>query len=75
MFGQAGGAAWHMSPDELLDVVGEFRRGSGIVSPNRANQILNASYGLNSSIGGQSTPAGPFYYKPGLWGWTGLRDR
>lgn len=68
LFGQAGGVAWHMSPDELLDVVGEFRRGGGIVSPARAIEIFNASYGLNSPVNGQTSPAGRFYYKPGYWG-------
>jgi CubicO group peptidase (beta-lactamase class C family) len=67
MMGQAGGAAWHITPDELLDVVGEFRRGGGIVSPSRALEILNASYGLNSAVNGNSSPAGRFYYKPGKW--------
>jgi CubicO group peptidase (beta-lactamase class C family) len=67
MTNQAGGVAWHFSLDELLSVAGEFRRGGGIVSPMRAQQILNASYGLNSPINGEASPAGRFYYKPGLW--------
>lgn len=64
---QAGGVAWHISIDELLNVVGEFRRGGGIVSPMRALEVLNASYGLNSPVNGEGSPAGRFYYKPGLW--------
>jgi len=68
LFGQAGGVAWHMSPDELLDVVGEFRRGGGIVAPTRALEIFNASYGLNSQVNGRPSPAGRFYFKPGYWG-------
>jgi CubicO group peptidase (beta-lactamase class C family) len=67
MMGQAGGAAWHIAPDELLDVVGEFRRGGGIVSQSRAREILNASYGLNSAVNGNSSAAGRFYFKPGKW--------
>jgi CubicO group peptidase (beta-lactamase class C family) len=68
LFGQAGGVAWHMSPDELLDVVGEFRRGGDIVSPARAREIFDASYGLNSAVNGNDSPAGRFYFKPGKWG-------
>jgi len=67
LFGQAGGVAWHMSPDELLDVVGEFRRGGSIVSPSRAREVFDASYGLNSPVNGRASPAGRFYFKPGYW--------
>ena len=65
--GQAGGVAWHISINELLAVAGEFRRGGGIVSPARAQEILNASYGLNSPLNGESSADGRFYYKPGRW--------
>jgi len=70
---EAGGAGWHMSADEILDVVGEFRRGGGIVSSQRAMEILNASYGLNSPPGGFPAPTGTFFYKMGRW-WNGPPD-
>lgn len=71
LMGQAGGAAWHLTPDELLNVVGQFRRGNSIVSPSRAREVFNASYGLNSSINGSTSLAGRYYFKPGKWGRNG----
>ena len=73
LMGEAGGASWHLSIDELLDVLGEFRRGGTVVSPQEAIGLMNASYGLSSPVGGWSSPAGPFYFKPGRW-WNGAPD-
>ena len=67
LMGQAGGVAWHMSPDELLSVIGTFRRGGNIVSQARAREVFDASYGLNSSPNGNSSDAGRYYFKPGKW--------
>jgi len=70
---ESGGAGWHLSADEILDVVGEFRRGGGIVSPQRARELMNASYGLNSPPDGFPAATGRFYYKMGHW-WNGPAD-
>jgi hypothetical protein len=61
-----GGVGWHMTITELLDVTRSFRRGN-IVSLGGRNDILQGSWGLNSPVSGESTPAGPIYYKPGQW--------
>lgn len=72
--GESGGAGWHLTADEVLDVVGEFRRGGGIVSPQQAQQIMNLSYGLNSPLNGFPASTGPFFYKMGRW-WNGEPDK
>jgi len=71
--GETGGAGWHLSADEILDVVGEFRRGGTIFTPQRAIELMNLSYGLNSPPGGFPSDAGPVYYKMGRW-WNGDPD-
>jgi CubicO group peptidase (beta-lactamase class C family) len=73
LLNEAGGAAWHLSVDEVLDVVGEFRRGNTIVSPQRAIELMNLSYGLNSPLNGFPADTGPFYFKMGRW-WNGPPD-
>jgi CubicO group peptidase (beta-lactamase class C family) len=74
LMSEAGGAGWHLSADEVLDVVGEFRRGGGIVSSQRAMQLMNLSYGLNSLINGFPADTGRFFYKMGRW-WNGEPDQ
>jgi CubicO group peptidase (beta-lactamase class C family) len=59
----SGGAGWMMTIDELLDVMGEFRRGGGIVSATRAQQVLDAAFGTDRV---QGAPAGVFV-KNGRW--------
>ncbi len=73
LLNESGGAGWHLSADEILDIVGEFRRGVGIVSPQRARELMNASYGLNSPPDGFPAATGRFYYKMGHW-WNGPPD-
>jgi len=73
LLNESGGAGWHLSADEILDVVGEFRRGGGIVTPQRARELMNASYGLNSPLDGFPAATGRFYYKMGHW-WNGPVD-
>lgn len=64
--GSAGGVGWHMTVNEILDVVRAFRQGN-IVSLGGMSDILQNSWGLNSPIGGESTDAGNIYYKAGRW--------
>lgn len=60
----AGGAAWHISVDELLDVMGTFRRYGTIVSPLQAQSMLDAGFGIDWTV---STRLGTYYAKNGLW--------
>lgn len=61
-----GGYGWHMTITEILNVLRAFRTGN-IVSLGGETDILNRSWGLNSPLNGESTLAGPIYYKPGRW--------
>jgi CubicO group peptidase (beta-lactamase class C family) len=60
----AGGAAWHMSVNELLRVMAAFRRGGTIVSPAQAQAMLDDGFGINWSV---PTPLGRYYAKNGNW--------
>ena len=60
----AGGAAFRLSINELLDVMGTFRRKGTIVSVNRAQEILDQGLGLDVI---DDTPAGRIYDKNGRW--------
>lgn len=60
----AGGAAWHMSVDELLDVMGTFRRSGTIMSLADAQTLLNDSFGIDWIA---TTPLGTYYAKNGRW--------
>jgi hypothetical protein len=59
-----GGAGWHMSVNELLQVMGTFRRGGTIVSPDQAQAMLEAGFGINCSV---PTDVGTYYVKFGGW--------
>ena len=59
-----GGTSWHMSVDELLDVMGSFRRQGAIMSPAAAQTMLDDSFGIDLI---QSTNLGTLYNKNGLW--------
>ncbi|NGZ07849.1 MAG: hypothetical protein CV088_00455 [Nitrospira sp. LK70] len=59
-----GGTSWHMSVDDLLDVMGCFRRQGSIVSPAEAQIMLDASYGIDQI---QPTNLGTLYNKSGWW--------
>src|SRR5215472_2123106 len=61
----SGGAGWHLSVDELLDVMGAFRRKGTIMSPAKAQEMLDNGFGID--LVGISTPAGKLYNKNGLW--------
>jgi CubicO group peptidase (beta-lactamase class C family) len=60
----AGGAAFRLSVNELLDFMGTFRRKGTIVSTARAQQILDQGLGLDVV---DDTPAGRLYDKNGRW--------
>jgi hypothetical protein len=61
----SGGAGWHISIDQLLDVMGTFRRAGKIMSPAEAQTMLDDGFGID--LVGISTPAGKLYNKNGLW--------
>ena len=60
----AGGAGWHLSVDELLQVMATFRRGGTIVSPGQAQVMLDDGFGIDFSV---ATPLGTYYAKLGGW--------
>jgi CubicO group peptidase (beta-lactamase class C family) len=60
----AGGAGWHMSVDELLQVMATFRRGGTIVSTAQAQVMLDDGFGIDYSV---ATPPGTYYAKLGGW--------
>ena len=61
----SGGAGWHMSADDLLKVMGTFRRKGSIVSVAAAQGMLDNGFGIDVSM---QTPLGTLYNKGGLWG-------
>jgi CubicO group peptidase (beta-lactamase class C family) len=61
----AGGAGWRMSVKELLSVMNHVRRQSTIVTPQKAQTILDSRFGIDQII---STLAGKTYNKNGAWG-------
>jgi hypothetical protein len=60
----SGGTSWHMSVNDLLDVMGCFRRQGTIMSPAAAQAMLDASFGIDLI---ESTNLGTLYNKNGLW--------
>jgi CubicO group peptidase (beta-lactamase class C family) len=60
----SGGAGWHMSADDLLNVMGTFRRKSTILSEAHAQQMLQDGFGIDLI---QPTQLGTLYNKNGLW--------
>ncbi len=65
---QSGGAAWHMSIDEILKVMSALRRSAAIMPQTKAQGLLDAGFGLDSPAGGATSPAGKIYHKNGAWG-------
>jgi len=59
-----GGAGWHMSVDELLGVMGTFRRSGTIMTNAQAQTMLDAGFGIDMQL---ATPVGKLYNKNGLW--------
>jgi CubicO group peptidase (beta-lactamase class C family) len=60
----SGGAGWHASVDDLLNIMGTFRRGGSIMSTAQAQTMLDSGFGIDLI---QSTPLGTLYNKNGLW--------
>ena len=60
----SGGTSWHMSVNELLNVMGCFRRGGTIISPSAAQNMLDNGFGIDLI---ESTNLGMLYNKNGLW--------
>jgi hypothetical protein len=60
----SGGAGWHASVDDLLTVMGTFRRAGSIMTKAQAQTMLDSGFGIDLI---QSTPLGTLYNKNGLW--------
>jgi hypothetical protein len=71
---------WHLSVKELLDVMGEFRRGDGILKSGDAQAMLDNGFGVDPLCGNSALPtalptlAGNVYCKPGDWSGPNNRD-
>lgn len=59
-----GGAGWHISADELLSVMGTFRRKGTIMTDQQAQTMLDSGFGIDVI---QSTALGKLYNKNGAW--------
>ena len=66
----SGGAGYHMSVNEVLKVMGTFRRDGTIVTPSQAQAMLEDGFGINAPP--VWTNLGTYYVKFG--GWTGESD-
>lgn len=62
--GQLGGAGFRLSVNEVLNVMGTFRRKGTIVPSAKAKEALDAKLGIDQVI---ETPAGNLYNKNGRW--------
>ena len=63
----SGAAAWHMSVNQLLSIMGTFRRGGTIVSSQQAQTMLDNGFGIDWTVG--TSAGGSYYAKNGLF-WT-----
>ena len=61
---ESGGAGWHMSVDDLLDMMGCFRRQSTIMLPAAAQAMLDDGFGIDLI---ENTNLGKLYNKNGFW--------
>ncbi len=75
-----GAAGWHLSVNELLTVMGQFRRGNGILTQEDAQAMLDNAFGVDPLVGNSALPAalttlaGNVYCKPGDWHNTSNQD-
>jgi hypothetical protein len=53
-----------MSVDELLNVMGTFRRSGSIMSPSDAETLLDDGFGIDWTV---TTSLGTCYAKNGMW--------
>ena len=60
-----GCIAWHLSVNDLLNIMATFRRRGTIVDPARAQTMLDRKFGLDDM---RNTPMGRIYAKGGFWG-------
>jgi CubicO group peptidase (beta-lactamase class C family) len=60
----SGGAGWHMSVADLLNIMGTLRRGGSIMSASAAQAMLDDYFGIDIQV---STQLGTVYNKNGLW--------
>jgi CubicO group peptidase (beta-lactamase class C family) len=60
----AGGAAFHLSVKELLNVLDHVRRKNTIIPAAKAQYMLDNLFGLDQEF---TTPAGKIYNKNGMW--------
>lgn len=60
----AGTAGFHLSTNEVLDVMDRFRRRATILSRRRARWLLDNGFGIDRI---DHTGAGTCYYKSGYW--------
>jgi Beta-lactamase len=65
----AGADGWHMTANEVLAVMGTFRRTNAILTPVQAQNMLDAGFGIDFSNGAPSmkTQLGLVYVKSGFW--------
>lgn len=62
----AGAAGWHVTVDDLLAIMGTFRRSNSIVQAARAQAMLDLTYGIDL-VASTATPMGYVYGKNGWW--------
>jgi CubicO group peptidase (beta-lactamase class C family) len=60
----AGSSGWHLSIDDLMRVVAEFRHGGTLMTAGQAQQLLADRYGVNEIF---DTNAGAVYAKRGRY--------
>ncbi len=68
----SGGAGWHLSIDDVLNVMHTFRRMGTIMPVVKAQALLDNKFGIDQAI---STAAGPLYYKNGSWSSNGQTEQ
>jgi CubicO group peptidase (beta-lactamase class C family) len=62
----SGAVGWHMTVDDLLAIMGTFRRSNSIVQAARSQAMLDLTYGIDVWAS-TSTPMGYIYGKNGWW--------
>jgi CubicO group peptidase (beta-lactamase class C family) len=60
----SGAAGWHLSVNEVLNIMGTFRRKGTIMSQAKAQGMIANMFGLDEHL---TTPAGDLYNKNGRW--------
>jgi CubicO group peptidase (beta-lactamase class C family) len=64
----AGAAGWHMSVNQLMDVMGTVRRGGNILSTQDAADMLYLGFGIDWTL---TAPNGDILYAKNGWDWDG----